>query len=540
MDGDRKITREQLIGIALALGAREIAGWSESEEELAKQATSSGPLRVKYIQDLIEHSYDPLGSLFSELFSAEQRRPLGAVYTPYGIIDSMMQWASKNGSPTRVIDCGAGSARFLVSAGREFPRASLLAIEYDPLAAMLARAHLAAAGFSARSRVLCSDFRCADIEKIEGQTLYIGNPPYVRHHLINPKWKEWLRETAATLKLSSSALAGLHAYFFLATATFAKPNDVGVFITSAEWLDVNYGQIIRQLFLNHLGGSSLHVIEPSALPFPGTATTGVVTAFTVGTKPKSILVSRVASVNELGMLESGHLIHRERLEAAHRWAPLTHAQPDAREDFIELGELCRVHRGQVTGANRVWIADNVFAARLPESVLFPSVTRAKELFASQGILEDDSRLRCVIDIPSELDVLDSEERPLVEDYIIYAKSQGADIGYVATHRKKWWSVGLREAAPILATYMARRPPTFVRNIAEARHINIAHGLYPRDVLSDTTLRSLADFLSRTVSVTQGRTYAGGLTKFEPREMERLMVPRPEILAQGLPFEELNA
>jgi hypothetical protein len=28
----------------------------------------------------------------------------------------------------------------------------------------------------------------------------------------------------------------------------------------------------------------------------------------------------------------------------------------------------------------------------------------------------------------------------------------------------------------------------------------------------------------------GRTYAGGLTKFEPREMERLLVPRPELLA----------
>ena len=70
---------------------------------------------------------------------------------------------------------------------------------------------------------------------------------------------------------------------------------------------------------------------------------------------------------------------------------------------------------------------------------------------------------------------------------------------------------------------------FVRNIAEARHINIAHGLYPRDILSEKTLTTLAGFLSKSVSVTQGRTYAGGLTKFEPREMERLMVPMPDML-----------
>jgi hypothetical protein len=29
-------------------------------------------------------------------------------------------------------------------------------------------------------------------------------------------------------------------------------------------------------------------------------------------------------------------------------------------------------------------------------------------------------------------------------------------------------------------------------------------------------------------VDDGRTYAGGLTKFEPREMERLLVPTPEL------------
>ena len=79
--------------------------------------------------------------------------------------------------------------------------------------------------------------------------------------------------------------------------------------------------------------------------------------------------------------------------------------------------------------------------------------------------------------------------------------------------------------------MARRPPRFVRNIAEARHINIAHGLYPREPLLEGTLRALADYLSRTTSLTEGRTYAGGLTKFEPREMERLLVPRPELLRE---------
>jgi hypothetical protein len=32
-------------------------------------------------------------------------------------------------------------------------------------------------------------------------------------------------------------------------------------------------------------------------------------------------------------------------------------------------------------------------------------------------------------------------------------------------------------------------------------------------------------LSQTTSTSQGRTYAGGLTKFEPREVEHLLIPK---------------
>ncbi len=62
------------------------------------------------------------------------------------------------------------------------------------------------------------------------------------------------------------------------------------------------------------------------------------------------------------------------------------------------------------------------------------------------------------------------------------------------------------------------------NAAQARHINIAHGLYPRQPLDSHTLSRLAQALRDGAALSSGRTYAGGLVKFEPKEMERLMVP----------------
>ena len=68
-------------------------------------------------------------------------------------------------------------------------------------------------------------------------------------------------------------------------------------------------------------------------------------------------------------------------------------------------------------------------------------------------------------------------------------------------------VGLRAPAPILCTYMARRAPAFVRNKVLARHINIAHGLYPRAPLSNAELRAVLAYLRSHTSTTGGRTYA---------------------------------
>ena len=60
-------------------------------------------------------------------------------------------------------------------------------------------------------------------------------------------------------------------------------------------------------------------------------------------------------------------------------------------------------------------------------------------------------------------------------------------------------------------------------LAAAGHINIAHGRVHESLL-EGVLDALAGFLAGHIAVTFGRTHAGGLTKFEPTDMERLLVP----------------
>src|SRR5262249_38750537 len=155
-------------------------------------------------------------------------------------------------------------------------------------------------------------------------------------------------------------------------------------------------------------------------------------------------------------------------------------------------EICRVHRGQVTGANAVWVRD-CGQAGAPPRFRFPAVTRARELFGAAGVLPEAAALRVVIGRPAELDELPGPECARVRAFIARSAPAGAADSSIARHRRPWRRVGLTAPAPIIASYMARRPPAFVRNVAGVRHLNIAHGLYPREPLPGAVLDGLAAY-----------------------------------------------
>ena len=119
-------SKAELVALAVALGAREIRGWSPGEEALVQGLPVLPEFVIAAAQHAVQQGKDPLGEAFCRLTTAEQRRPMGATYTPHAIIQAMLAWAGIQLRPARVVDPGAGSARFLVAAGRRFQDAELL------------------------------------------------------------------------------------------------------------------------------------------------------------------------------------------------------------------------------------------------------------------------------------------------------------------------------------------------------------------------------------------------------------------------------
>ena len=528
---DAPVTEDQLVKLALQLGAADFGGpLSPQEKRTFSRASHQARWprsAVNQVRAAIREGEDVLGGALMTMRTRGERRSLGAVYTPSGIVNAMVDWALQGG-PVRVIDAGCGSGRFISNVARRGTDTELIGIEIDEIAAVLTRAVLAALN-AKRSRVLQCDYTRVNLPSIPGRTAYIGNPPYVRHHALNAETKKWAALASRQLGHPLSGLAGLHAYFLFATALHAQEGDIGCFITSAEWMDVGYGSAVRKLLLNGLGARSLHVFDPRVNVFPDTQSTAVIICFEPGTAPQSVKMRAIRSSRRVSNLSGGRSVPRDALDASAKWSRMVEASASsAAHGMVALGSIARIHRGVATGSNAFFVLTRARARELGvERWCRHAVTDAGEIFASRGVLRDSAERKLLLEIPADIE---RSSHPALDSYLSSGEcSSGGTVPvserYLAAHRSPWWYLGKPKSPPVVVSYMARQAPMFALNPDSLALINIAHGVYPVQPMS---LRALRQFVARlnearSSFVGSGRTYQGGLEKFEPREMEDLLI-----------------
>ena len=169
------------LAVSLAGGA----ALTPAERALCRALPSPDTKLVAHIRDQVVAGCDPLGEAFCTLRSPLYRRASGATYTPLAIVASMTGWAVSQGSPVRVVDPGAGSGRFLLATGKLFPKATLIGVEFDPLAALIMRANVAVHGFTdiaLSPRQRCEGKLCSSVNRLtfvimtSGQNGRLGSP----------------------------------------------------------------------------------------------------------------------------------------------------------------------------------------------------------------------------------------------------------------------------------------------------------------------------------------------------------------------------
>ena len=473
------------------------------------------------IEDSSRGGFDPYGAAFCAENSPTERRSQGITLTPEWLVHRMVDLANSLGEFDRVIDPGCATGRFALAACKRFRDASVVGIETHAGLASLAKDAASAQGLGSRLTVLEQDYRSVHLPTIAGRTLFIGNPPYVRHHDIDANWKAWYQREMGRLEITASALAGLHAHFLMRTLQLARRGDAFCFVTSAEWLDTKYGSAMRDLLVKHLCVSEMWLADKSQPIFHDALVSTLVFSGTVGCPVETVKLRQVCEGEHGSSIL--RTVTRRQMADSSRWSELWSRDEAVSEGQVELGEIFTVHRGQVTGNNALWTYGNAYQEDLPDAVLKPCITRARELFdLHTETLDSTDKLKRVIDIPADWEPrLRGKPAASVIRFLDWCGRHGGHDSYIAAHRKPWYSVRLGPPAPVLMTYMARRSPRFVVNPAQAGILNIAHGLFPRMEMRQSELRRIVTALNSAAMPGAGRIYAGNLIKFEPSDAMRL-------------------
>ena len=379
--------------------------------------------------------------------------------------------------------------------------------------------------------------------------LLISNPPYVRHHYIGQEQKSKL--SAMTKKetgLSLSGLAGLYCYFILSAHKWLAHNAICGWLIPSEFMDVNYGDKIKEYLLNKVHLLRVHRYNPESCKFDDALVSSCVIWFRNETVTDNYdVVFSYGGTHEKP--EISRSVDRKTLETCRKWTRFPNntnydEQPQSGHTPT-IGDFFTIKRGLATGDNDFFILTKEQIEELDLDMDFftpilpsPRHLKCNEVFGDKnGYPRLDTQyflLSCTL---PENEI--KERHPSIWNYL----SSGIDTTaqkYLCKNRKVWYYQESRPSTPFLCSYMGRgngkhaAPFRFILNHTSAVATNSYLMLYPKTILQEAIIQTpdilhkVWDALSNITAndlESEGRVYGGGLKKIEPKELSYVKCPR---------------
>jgi type I restriction-modification system DNA methylase subunit len=539
--------------------------------------------------DLAKIRSDVIGRVYEELIPDVERHRLGQYYTPPPIIELITEMCIKS-PDNKILDPACGSGGFLVKSyyklknlkKKENPFADegklheeilnqIYGIDINPFPAQLSSINLAVRNLKVTSRninlVVRDFFKVKLSEGIIPNELdaIVTNPPYTRQEEM--EYKDPIREEALTYsdgsKIPINAQAGIYAYFFTHSAKFLKNTGRMGYITSNTWLDVSFGEGLKQFFLDHF--KLLALVEFDAAVF-GTAL--VNTCVSIMEKEEALerrcknlvrfvrvkkaieigkMINVIASADEDYENEQIRIVTKAQktLQPNDRWgkyirAPRIYFKIVSHPSITRLSSLAKLKRGFVTGFNDFFILDKgtISQWKIEADYLKPIVTSIRNIKGVEISEKDITEWVLMIHEPkgklegkNVLKYLEhGEEIEISTKYgtrMASAKVKGVNNLKTCKQRTNWYDLGEHDPPPIIAPYLMWDRVVFAHNKAHALAPNTLHFVYPAETKN---IQFLLGVMNSTLTAflleIEGRSYGGGVLKMEAYEMAELSIIDP--------------
>ena len=476
------------------------------------------------------------------------RNQEGQYATPADLAADMVMFAKSlipKGDKIRFLEPGFGTGSFYSALLRYFPEYRIecaVGFEKDPR-----YGHPAKLLWSETALELVIDDFTKATPPDDRFNLVICNPPYVRHHHLNKEEKVRLKgvaENAARMHLSG--LAGLYCYFLGIAHPWMAEGGLGMWLIPSEFMDVNYGDAVKQYLLGEVTLLRIHRFDPNDVQFADALVSSAIVCFRNNKPPKNHQVEFTFG-GTLAEPQVRKFVRNTVLQEEAKWTRFPLFSERFKSDGYKLGDFFNIKRGIATGDNKFFILtkDQINEWGLPDKFFRPILPSPKCLKAD--VIESDKYGNPIVEKPLFLlDVQIPEEvirdsYPKLAQYLEEGHLQSVSSRYLCCHRNPWYSQENRPPAPIVCTYIGRidnpkqKPFRFIRNRSQATATNTYLLLYPKPELAyqiasnpsmaDTIWQILCQLPIESL-LGEGRVYGGGMHKLEPRELAN--VPAEEI------------
>jgi hypothetical protein len=321
----------------------------------------------------------------------------------------------------------------------------------------------------------------------------------------------------------------------LLTHSWVEENGLSIWLVPSEIVEVNYGKVIRNYLLNNVTLERIHFFEQKELQFSDALVSSCVIAF----KKKKCSESHnvLITTGDFDNPSVNKYLTVKELKELTKWSKhLLVSNSIDNEVQSTLGDLFTIKRGIATGDNGFFILDKEEAENLeiPKKYLRNIVPSSRYLkdniieLDTDGYLKTERKL-VLLDVDLPIEII-KHKYPKLFDYIKYGEELGIHKKYLASRRSPWYSQEKRQPPAYFVRYMTREKSDktnhtlFIKNNSDAVATNSYLMLYEKPKDSKITVRpniNIWDYFMQGVSADlykYGRTYGGGLVKFEPKEL----------------------
>jgi hypothetical protein len=472
----------------------------------------------------------------------KDRNKMGQFSTPRHLADELLTFAKKRLESRKIqfFDPAFGMGSFYAAFIKEFGiNAKALGFETD-------------SDYYSASKKVWSAYKNLTLREADfttqtpgsfGADLIVCNPPYIRHQHIQQQEKQRLQQLSEKVSGQKiSGLAGMHAYFVLLTHAWLKEHGLAIWLVPSEILEVNYGRSIREYLLGNVSLERIHFFDHANGKFDDALVSSCIIVYRKEA-PTNGTVAITSGDSFASPISQKH-ITRTRLENSDKWSKyLLESDSKATSTAKKtLGDFFLIKRGIATGNNEFFILDKERALELevPRQYLRNILPSSRYLpehtvrFDEDGFLAVEKKY-VLLDIDLPLAQIKSDY-PKLYGYLLAGMDQGFHESYLTSRRTPWYSQEKREPAKFFVRYMNRETknsdglhPIFIKNEADAIATNSYLMLYEKpaglfdSATSDTELWDILKVGLDKAMYQYGRTYGGGLVKFEPNELKNIPI-----------------